>query len=104
MDRILHNEIESILRLYAKNGCYLQEFVNALNNAQYDLKSTHTASIPGNKEMLIFLCVPRGLFAPVERFTAILKEQQKNSKRKGKLQRWTKSKKWLRDHKAGKIK
>lgn len=72
MDHTLHNEIESILRLYAKNGCYLQEFVNALNNAKYDLKNTHTIPIPGNKQMLVFLCVPQGLFAPVVRFTAII--------------------------------
>jgi len=44
------------------------------------------------------------MYAKRRIFDYILEEQQKNSKRKGKLQRWTKSKKWLRDYEAGKIK
>jgi hypothetical protein len=44
------------------------------------------------------------IYAKRRRFDFILEEQKKNSKRKGKLARWSKNKRWLRDHRAGKLK
>lgn len=64
MSPILRKELQSLLELWVKNGCYLQEFITLATNNNYEIKNLSIAF--GRSDLITFQLVPKGLSIPIE--------------------------------------
>lgn len=71
ISRSVEDELESILRMWANNGCYFQDFIDACSKHSVDIKHLGAQQVSPSKDMVYVLCVPKGQSMPVSRLTAI---------------------------------
>lgn len=71
ISRLVEAELESVLRLWTKGGCYFQDFIEECIKHSVDIKHLGVEQIGPTKSMTYVICVPKGQRMPVSRLTAI---------------------------------
>ncbi len=64
MDAVTAKELQSIAQMWAKQGCFLQDFIDAVSKAGYDFNDLHVAA--GNDNLITFRLFPKGRSSPIE--------------------------------------
>lgn len=65
MDRLVQNELQSILQAWGRGSYTFQDFLNACQKEGVDIYDMNVQEPMAGKALYVFRCVPRGMSAPI---------------------------------------